>query len=59
NVSFGGRFIDLYDKLNFEIVEVKDNLLGDPVLLRESQESDQSDNVQTFNYGHVGTMERM
>jgi hypothetical protein len=59
NVSFGGRFIDLYDKLNFEIVEVKDNLIGDPVLLRASQESDQSDNFQTFKYGHVETMENM
>ncbi|MCD4790528.1 MAG: right-handed parallel beta-helix repeat-containing protein, partial [Bacteroidales bacterium] len=59
NVSFGGRFIDLYDKLDFEIVEVKDNLIGDPVLLRESLETDQSDNFQTFKYGHVETMEKM
>ncbi|MCD4789000.1 MAG: right-handed parallel beta-helix repeat-containing protein, partial [Bacteroidales bacterium] len=59
NVSFGGRFIDLYDGVNFEIVEVKDNLIGDPVILRESQETDQSDNFQIFQYGHVETMEKM
>ena len=27
--------------------------------MRESQESDQSDNFQTFQYGHVETMENM
>ena len=59
NISFGGRFIDLYDGLDFEIVEVKDNLICDPVILRESQETDQSDNFQIFNYGHVETMEKM
>ncbi len=59
NVSFGGRFIDLYDKLDFTIVEVKDNLIGDPVLLRESRESDQSNDFQTFNFGHAGTIKRM
>ncbi|MEA3494644.1 MAG: right-handed parallel beta-helix repeat-containing protein [Bacteroidota bacterium] len=59
NVSFGGRFIDLYDGVNFEIVEVKDNLIGDTIILRESEETDQSDNFQIFKYGHVGTMEIM
>ncbi|MCK5380321.1 MAG: hypothetical protein KAJ81_02550, partial [Candidatus Latescibacteria bacterium] len=52
-------FIDLYDKLDFTIVEVKDNLIGDPVLLRESRESDQSNDFQTFNFGHAGTIKRM
>ncbi len=59
NVSFGGRFIDLYDGINFEIVEVKDNLIGDPVILRESEETDQSDNFQICKYGDVETMEKM
>jgi hypothetical protein len=59
NVSFGGRFIDLYDGVDFEIVEVKDNLIGDSVILRESEETDQSDNFQIFKYGHVETMEKM
>ena len=59
NVSFGGRFIDLYDQMNFAEVEVEDNLIGDPVLLRSSLESDQSDNYQTFQYGDVETMKSM
>ncbi|MBL7102701.1 MAG: right-handed parallel beta-helix repeat-containing protein [Bacteroidales bacterium] len=59
NVSFGGRFIDLYDGVNFEIIEVKNNLIGDTIILRESQETDQSDNFQIFQYGHVETMEKM
>lgn len=37
----------------------KDNLIGDPVLLKESLESDQSENFQTFKYGHVETMQNM
>ncbi|MEA1896364.1 MAG: right-handed parallel beta-helix repeat-containing protein, partial [Bacteroidota bacterium] len=59
NVSYGGRFIDLYDKLNFEIVQVEDNLIADPVILRAWLESDQSDNFQIFKYGHIETMEKM
>ena len=59
NVSYGGRFIDLYDKLDFNIVLVKDNVIADSVIFRGSQESEQSDNFQTYKYGHAPTMEKM
>ena len=59
NVSYGGRFIDLYDGLTFDIVTVKDNLIADPIILRGSLESDQSDKFQTYEYGHQATMKKM
>ncbi len=59
NVSYNGRFIDLYDKLDFEIVAVENNLIADTVICRSSLESDQSSNFQTFKFGHQPTMEKM
>ena len=59
NVSYGGRFIDLYDGLTFDIVTVKDNLIADPIILKGSLESDQSDKFQMYKYGHQATMEQM
>ncbi len=59
NVSYGGRFIDLHNELNFEIVQVEKNIIADPVIVRGSLESDQSDNFQTYEYGHVATMEKL
>ena len=34
NVSCGGRWLDLYDGMDFSIVTVKDNLIADPELCR-------------------------
>ncbi len=59
NVSYGGRFIDLYDKLNFEIVQVEDNLIADPVILRAWLESNQADNSQIYEYGHTEIKKKM
>ncbi len=59
NVSFGGRFIDLYDNLDFATVRVSDNVIADSVILRHSQASDQSESFQTYEYGHAPTMARM
>jgi len=33
NISCGGRFMDLHNKLDFDIVAVKDNYISDPVIL--------------------------
>jgi hypothetical protein len=34
NVSFGGRWMDLYDGMDFSIVTVKDNLIADPEICK-------------------------
>jgi len=34
NVSYGGRWLDLYDGVDLSIVSVKDNLIADPVLCK-------------------------
>lgn len=34
NVSYGGRWLDLYNGMDFDIVTVKDNLIADPVLCK-------------------------
>lgn len=36
NISYGGRWMDVYDYLAFDlsVVTIRDNLIGDPVLLR-------------------------
>lgn len=34
NVSYGGRWLDLYDGMDFSIVTVKNNLIADPVVAR-------------------------
>ena len=34
NISSGGRWLDLYDGLDFDIVAVKNNLIADPVLCK-------------------------
>ncbi|MCE5249212.1 right-handed parallel beta-helix repeat-containing protein [bacterium] len=34
NVSYGGRWLDLYDGVDFSTVMVKDNLIADPVLCK-------------------------
>jgi hypothetical protein len=59
NVSYSGRFIDLFDKLNFKMIQVEDNVIADSVLLRGSLESDQSKNFRTYKYGHDATMDKM
>jgi hypothetical protein len=34
NISYGGRWLDLYDGMDFSIVTVKDNVVADPVLCK-------------------------
>jgi hypothetical protein len=40
NVSFGGRFIDLYSGLDYNILTVKNNLIADTSILRRSERGD-------------------
>ena len=42
NVSFGGRFLDLWDGLDLSVVKVKNNFIADSVLLQWSQHTDQT-----------------
>jgi hypothetical protein len=43
NVSYGGRWMDVYDYLvfDFSVVTVKDNIIGDPVVLRRRKDGEQ------------------
>ena len=53
NISYGGRWMDLHNKLDFEIVSVTDNLIADPVLLywdKEQKEKGHRDYV-TYKFG--------
>lgn len=49
NISCGGRWLDLYDGLDFSIVTVEDNLIADPVLSRWKKKG-QKDFV-TYKFG--------
>jgi hypothetical protein len=42
NISYGGRWMDVYDyqAFDFSIVQVKDNLIGDPVILRRRKDGE-------------------
>jgi hypothetical protein len=42
NISLGGRFMDIYDYLvfDFSIVDVRDNLIADPVVVRRRQDGE-------------------
>ncbi len=53
NVSYGGRWMDLHNKLDFEIVTVRDNLIADPVLLHWDKEQIKKGEREfvTYNFG--------
>ena len=53
NVSYGGRWMDLHNKLDFEIVTVRDNLIADPVLLHWDKEEIKKGDREfvTYNFG--------
>ena len=42
NISYGGRWMDVYDYLvfDFSVVTVKDNLIGDPIVLRRRKDGE-------------------
>jgi hypothetical protein len=42
NISYGGRWMDVYDyqAFDFSIVTVRDNLIGDPVILRRRKDGE-------------------
>ena len=42
NISYGGRWMDVYDYLAFDlsVVTIKDNVIGDPVLLRRRKDGE-------------------
>jgi len=40
NVSFGGRFLDLFSGLDYSLITIKNNLIADPIILRRSERSD-------------------
>ncbi len=42
NISYGGRWMDVYDfqAFDFSVVTVKDNLIGDPVVLRKRKDGE-------------------
>ena len=49
NISSGGRWLDLYDRLDYSVVTVKNNLVSDPVLSRWLREG--AKEFKTYNYG--------
>ncbi|EDY81120.1 hypothetical protein VDG1235_737 [Verrucomicrobiia bacterium DG1235] len=55
NLSFGGIFLDLYDGADTELVTVSGNLIGDPIALRMTEESDQSPDFTTYRPGAAET----
>ncbi|HUI09282.1 MAG TPA: right-handed parallel beta-helix repeat-containing protein [Bacteroidota bacterium] len=42
NMSYGGRWMDVYDYLAFDlsVVTIRDNLIGDPILLRRRKDGE-------------------
>jgi hypothetical protein len=42
NISYGGRWMDVYDYLDFDlsVVTIKDNVIGDPILLRRRKDGE-------------------
>jgi hypothetical protein len=48
NLSFDGIFLDLYDGVDLELVTLRHNLVGDPIVLRMSQQSDQDPSFTIF-----------
>jgi hypothetical protein len=46
NISVGGRWLDLYSGLDLALLEVKNNLIADPVIFRTSAET----GVETENF---------
>ncbi len=41
NISYDGIFLDLFDGVDFDTVEVRDNYIGDPIALRITEDTDQ------------------
>lgn len=46
NISVGGRWLDLYSGLDLSLLEIKNNLIADPVIFRTSAET----GVETENF---------
>jgi len=57
NVSFSGRWLDLYDGIDFSIVTVRDNLIADPVLCRWRKKD--ADDFTVYNYGDAEIMNEL
>ena len=51
NISYGGRWMDVYDYLAFDlsVVTIKDNVIGDPVLLRQEKRRGDRDGIRTIS----------
>ena len=51
NISYGGRWLDLYDGLDFSIVKMEDNLISDPVLCKwDKRKWDEKGDRRIFTY---------
>ena len=57
NVSYGGRWLDLYDGLDFSIVTVKNNLISDPELCKWRRK-DKKDFI-TYTFGEKEIMDEL
>ena len=57
NVSYGGRWLDLYDGMDFSIVTVKDNLIADPVLCKWRRKDEKD--FRTYGLGDHEIMNEM
>ncbi len=49
NVSFGGRFLDLWDGIDLSLVTIKNNFIADSILLRWSKNTDQTTDFVNYS----------
>ena len=59
NISYGGRFIDLWDGLDFDIVKVKNNFVADSVVVQMSESTDQTEDYVHYSIDDPMVREKM
>ena len=59
NISYGGRFIDLWDGLDFDIVKVKNNFVADSVVVQMSESTDQTEDYVRYSIDDPMVREKM
>ncbi|MCC5834508.1 MAG: right-handed parallel beta-helix repeat-containing protein [Opitutales bacterium] len=55
NISYDGIFLDLFDGVDFDTVEVRDNYIGDPIALRITEDTDQDPDFEIHHSANPDT----